>query len=172
MQMFCNLPLFTILPRCVCCLPDVMMWTDEDKMIGIVEKSSDCLYLGLSRHLSGAEGVEADNDDGIDVRNQRLVELPFDTVVAHPFDLDHRVAGQCFGLLNKSREVRLLDVIEETTDTLIEMAAIRQSLELRVEKPTQFKYRWKAIVNDSEWRPGLCRAAPGEVEKDSTIGHP
>jgi hypothetical protein len=132
-QVFCDLSRFTILPCRVCGLSDVMMWTDKDQMIGIVEESPDCLDLHPNRHLRGAERVEADDNDGIDVRNQRFVELRLDTIIAHPFDLDDRAACQCFGLLNESQEIRLLDVVEEATDPLIDKIAIRQSLEFRIE---------------------------------------
>jgi hypothetical protein len=50
-EVFCDLSQFTILPCRVCDLPVVMMWTDKDQMIGIVEESSACLNLYLGRHL-------------------------------------------------------------------------------------------------------------------------
>jgi hypothetical protein len=146
-EVFCDLSQFTILPCRVCDLPDVMMWTDKDQMIGIVEESSACLNL---RPPPG--------------RNQRLVELRFDT--SSPTRPDDRAARQCFGLLNESQEIRLLDVVEEARDPLIDMVAIRQPLEFRIEEPAQLEYRWKAIVDDGEWCTCLCRAGQSRVRPD------
>jgi hypothetical protein len=57
-----------------------------------------------------------------------------------------------------------LDVIEEARDPLISVGGVRELLELRIEEPAQLEHRWKAIVDDSERRAGLSRAAPGKIE--------
>jgi hypothetical protein len=164
MQVLGNLSIFTLLSCRVRGFPDVMVGTHEDQMIGMIEEVPDRLDFGLGSRVTGSERVEADDHDGVGVRNRRIVERCFDPSIAHTFDLDDGIARQCFSLFGESGEIRLLDVVEETPDTRIDIVAARQTLELRIEKPAQLEYRWKAIVNHGEWRSGLCRATPGKIE--------
>jgi hypothetical protein len=106
-QVLRDLSPFAISRFCVCGLPDVVMRADEDQMIGIVEEPPDRLHLSLTRRLGGAEGVEADDDDGVDVSDQRCVERSFGAVVVYTFDLDDGPARQGFDLLDESGEIRL-----------------------------------------------------------------
>ncbi|MGD0104121.1 MAG: hypothetical protein ABSC06_08800 [Rhodopila sp.] len=159
-----DLPVFSFLSRRVRGFPDVMVGTDEDQMIGTIKEAPDRLDFGVSRRLTGSEGVEADDHDGVGVGNQRIVQRCFGSIVAHAFDLDDGIAGQCFGLFGESGEIRLLDMVEETPDTLIDVVAARQALKLLIEEPAQLEHRGKATVNHGEWRACFCRATPGEIE--------
>jgi hypothetical protein len=98
------------------------------------------------------------------VRDQSIVERRRDAIVAHTFDLDDGIARQCFGLFGESGEIRLLDMVEETPDTRIDIVAACQALELRIEEPAQLEDCRKPIVNHGERRTCLSGAAPGKIE--------
>lgn len=49
------------------------------------------------------------------------------------------MAGLRFSLLSKSREIRLLDVIQEAGDALIYGRPVRQAFELWIEEPAKLK---------------------------------
>ena len=104
---------------------DVVVGTHEDQMVGIFEKAPDRLDFRRGRRLIGAERVEADDNDGVGVRNQRCVEQRLGSVVAHAFGLDDGIPRQCFGLFGEGGEIRLLDVVEEAADARIDTVAAR-----------------------------------------------
>ncbi len=170
-QMLGDLPVLAGLPGGLRGFPDVMMRADEDRMIGIVEEAPDRRDFRLGRHLAGAEGVEADDDDGVRVRNCCVVEQRRGAVLVHAFDLDDGMLGQRAGQLGESGEIRLLDVVEEASDALIDIAAVRQALISGIEEPAQLEDRREAIFDDGQWRARLRRMAPGKIEENATVGH-
>ncbi len=156
-QIFDDLSIDTFLSRRVVGFADVVMGTDEDQMIGIVEEPPDGLDLHGSGLLPGPERIEADDDKGIDALNQGIVERRLEAAIVDTFDLDDTIARQLFGELGEGKEVRFLNVIEKSGDTLLDMVSIRQTLEFRIENPSQLENRRKAIFDDREWRASLLR---------------
>ncbi|MEJ1958251.1 MAG: hypothetical protein WDM70_01345 [Nitrosomonadales bacterium] len=59
----------TFLPLRVGGFADVVMGTDEDQMIGIIEELPDCLDFHAIYYLPGPERVETDDNNGVDVLN-------------------------------------------------------------------------------------------------------
>jgi len=150
---------------------DVVMGTNEDHVIGVIEEMPDRLDFRRGCHLIGAQRVEADHYDGINA-GERAVERRHCSIISDAFDLNDLMARLRFGLLGKGLEVRFLNVVQKAGDALINMAAIRQTFEFRLKKSAQLENRWKAIFDDREWCTGLCRSAPSEIEKYLSTAHP
>jgi hypothetical protein len=53
---------------------DLMVRTDEQRVIGIVEKRADSRDLGVAGLLPGPRGIEADNNERIDAGEERAVQ--------------------------------------------------------------------------------------------------
>jgi hypothetical protein len=152
-------------------LADVVMRTNEDQVIGVIEEMPDRINFRRCCRLMGAQRVETDHHDAIDTV-EPAIERRHCAIIGDAFDLNDRTARQRFGLFGEGLEIRFLDVVQKARDALIDMAAIRQAFECRVKKSAQFEYRWKAIVDDKERRTGLRGSAPCEIEKYLSTAHP
>ncbi len=133
MQMLGELPVGTVLLHTIFDLADIVMGTDEDEVVGIGEEAPDRLHFSAGRCLIGPERIEADDDDGIDMLDQRIIEERPHAIIALTLDLDDGIACQFLGQRGEGREIGLLDVIQEAGDALIDVRAVRQRLELGVE---------------------------------------
>jgi hypothetical protein len=171
MPIFGELPLDAALRYRTLGLSDIVMRTNEDQMIGVIEETPNRLDFRRACRLAGAERIEADYDNAIDAV-QRAIERRHRAIFTGAFDLNDLMTRQGFGLFRKPLEVRFLDVVQKAGDALVNLGAIRQALEFRVEEPAQFENRWEAILDDGKWRAGLCWAAPGEIEEYFSTAHP
>jgi hypothetical protein len=122
-----DLAIATLLPRRIRDITDVVVRTDKEDMVGVVEKALDRFDLFGRRLLIRAKGIEADHDDGVGAADQRVVEPLLGTLIADALDLYGLATGLGFGQFSKRREVRLLDVVEKARDALIYAGRIRKA---------------------------------------------
>jgi hypothetical protein len=168
--MFGDLAFNAILSHRTRSFSDVVMGTNEDQVIRVIEEMPDRLNFHSGCRLSGAQRVEADDYDAIDAHERAIERRPC-AIICDAFDLNELVACQCLGLFGEDLEIRFLDVIQKACDTLINLAGIRQLLEIWIKETPQLENRWEAIIDDGEWRAGFRWAAPGEIEKYPSTAH-
>jgi hypothetical protein len=167
---FGELVLNAVLSHRAHCFSDVVMGTNEDQVIGVIEEMPDRIDFRLGCSLIGAQRVEADHHDAIDA-SERAIERRHCAIIGDAFDLNDRMSRQSFGLFGKGLEIRFLDVVQKTGDALIDMGAIRQTFEFRVKKSAQLEDRWKAIFDNGKWCTDLTWSAPREIEKYPSSAH-
>jgi hypothetical protein len=134
MPIFGELTLNAALRHRTLCLSDIVMGTNEDQVIRIIEEMPHSLDFRRGCRLASAERIEADYDNAIDAV-ERAIERRHGTVITGAFDLNDLMTRQSFGLFGKSLKVRFLDVVQEARDALVNLGAIRQAFELWVEEP-------------------------------------
>jgi hypothetical protein len=168
--MFCQLTVKPVLPRRTLGFANIMVRTNEDQMIGIVKEELDRRDFPHSCRLAGTQRVEADDHNTIHAI-EHGIERCYCAAVGDALDLDNGMTRLRFGLFRESLEIRLLNVVQEAGNALIDGTVIRQMFELRVKKPAQLENRWEAIVDDGERRAGFAWPAPGEVKKYLSTEH-
>jgi hypothetical protein len=167
---FSDLPIETSLPPRIRVLSgtyglsDIMMRTNEDHVVGVIQEIPDRLDFGRACRLLGAERVEADDHNTIDALED-TIERGHCAIIVDAFDLNDLAPGQRFGLFGEHLEIRLLNVVQKTRNALIDLVGIRELFEFRVEEPTQFENCRKTIVDDGKRRSRFRWTAPGKVEK-------
>ncbi len=115
-------------------LPDVVMGTNEDQVIGVIEETPDRLDFRRSCRLIGAQRVEADDHDAIDAIDHR-VERRHCAIIGDAFDLIDVVSRKRFCLFGECLKVGFLDMVQESGDALINVTLSRQFLEFRIKEP-------------------------------------
>jgi hypothetical protein len=150
---------------------DVVMGTNEDQVIGVIEEMPDRLHFRRGCRLFGAEGVKADYHDGIDA-GKSAIERGHRAIISDAFDLNDRIACQRLGLFDESLENWFLNMVQKAGDALIELAAVRQPFKFRKKEPAQLEDRWKPIVDYRKWCTSLGRTAAAEIEKYMSCPHP
>ncbi len=151
-------------------LSDVVMGTNENQVIGMVEEAFDRLYFRRGCSLIGAQRVEADHDDAIDTV-EGAIESRQGAIIGDAFDLYDRMAGQKLGLFGKGLEIGFLYMVQKSGDTLVDGVVVRQHFEFWIKKPAQLEYGGKAIFDDTQSGTGLRWTAPREIEKEMTSDH-
>ena len=74
-------------------------------------------------------------------------------------------------MFGEALEIRFLDVIQKSSNALINRTAIRPLFEFGVEEFAQLENNGKAILDDGKRRASFRRGAPGEIEKYPSISH-
>jgi hypothetical protein len=103
---------------------DVMVGTDENEMVRIIEKlanGGDFLIAGM---LACPEGIEADHNERIHPFQDRTIERNLAAIVTHALELEDTMAGLSIHLLSERGEVGFHNVIQEAGDALIKNAWI------------------------------------------------
>jgi hypothetical protein len=140
-------------------------------MVGMREERPDGFDLRSRRLLSGAEGVEADDDERVDFVENARIENGDTAIICYTLDFCHRKAGQRLGQFDESRKIPLHDVVEESCDALVELHRIGQFVISRIGHPATFEERRKAILDHLERSTDLARPAPGVVDDDFASRH-
>jgi hypothetical protein len=92
--------------------------------------------------------VEADHDNGVEAGGHRFIQEGLGSVVCDALHDFENAPSIDFSLFGEGHEIRLLDVIQEATNTLVHLVRIRKAFEFRIERPQLFKDRRKSIVDD------------------------
>jgi hypothetical protein len=150
---------------------DVVMRADEDQVIRLREEAAESLDLGVACLLTGADRVEADDDQGVGCIENACIERGQAAVSGAAFDLQHRLAGLGSRLFDKGGKIPLHDVIEEARHALVKPGRIRQFLESGVAQPAAFEQGRKPVLDHRERGADLALPAPGVVQHNFSTGH-
>ena len=124
-SMFGKLSFSAILAHRLGNFADIVMGTNEDEVIGVIEEMFDRLDFRRACCLTGAQRVETNDYDAIDAV-ERAIEGRHCAIIGDAFDLNDFVARQRFRLFGEGLEIRLLDVVQKSADSLINFVAVRQ----------------------------------------------
>jgi hypothetical protein len=150
---------------------DVVVGTDEDKMVWVREELANSLHFSAARILAGAKRVEADDDERIGCIEKSRIEFGLSAIVGHPLDLDDRMTGLRAGLFHKRGEVLPHDMIQEAADALVKASRVRKRFKSRVEHPSALKERRKPVFDNFEWRADLSGSAPCVINHYFSTSH-
>ncbi len=118
-----------------------MMERDHESTTGGGQEFTRGIQFRIVRLLVRADGIETDDDQGIDVQEPRITEQAVPAIVQSALEFHNRLTGLCGGLLHKGGEIALHDVIEEPTHSLVDVSRLCEVLKLRVVHATKLEER-------------------------------